>query len=78
MVPVYRVVYEPLRAYLLYTSVFLALKGVRMGWKKLVRTGSMDSANLSPGPHHRIPQQHAEPVAPPDDASELATPGTRR
>ncbi len=47
LVPVYRVVYEPLRAYLLYTSVFRAVKGVRMGWKKLVRTGSMDAANLT-------------------------------
>jgi len=43
MVPLYRLVFEPLRAYLLYTSVFLAIKGGRMGWNKLVRTGSMDS-----------------------------------
>jgi cellulose synthase/poly-beta-1,6-N-acetylglucosamine synthase-like glycosyltransferase/peptidoglycan/xylan/chitin deacetylase (PgdA/CDA1 family) len=42
MVPIYRVVYEPLRAYLLYTSVDLAWKGRSMGWNKLVRTGSMD------------------------------------
>jgi peptidoglycan-N-acetylglucosamine deacetylase len=78
MVPVYRVVYEPLRAYLLYTSVFLAIKGVRMGWKKLVRTGSMDSANLSPGLDDRIPHQHADLAVAPDDISELFTPGTRR
>lgn len=43
LVPVYRVVYEPLRAYLLYTSAYLALRGVRMGWNKLNRTGAMDS-----------------------------------
>lgn len=42
MVPIYRIVYEPLRAYLLYTSVSLAWKGRTMGWNKLVRTGSMD------------------------------------
>lgn len=42
MVPIYRIVYEPLRAYLLYTSVTLAWKGRTMGWNKLVRTGSMD------------------------------------
>lgn len=42
MVPIYRVVYEPLRAYLLYTSVALVLTGVRLGWNKLDRTGSMD------------------------------------
>jgi peptidoglycan-N-acetylglucosamine deacetylase len=46
MVPVYRVVFEPLRAYLLYTSVFLAVKGGRMGWNKLVRTGSMDTSRV--------------------------------
>jgi biofilm PGA synthesis N-glycosyltransferase PgaC len=42
MVPVYRLVYEPLRAYLLYTSTYLALRGVRMGWKKLARSGAID------------------------------------
>ena len=46
MVPVYRVVFEPLRAYLLYTSVFLAIKGGSMGWKKLVRTGAMDTSAM--------------------------------
>lgn len=47
VVPLYRVVYEPLRAYLLYSSALIALKGVRMGWNKLVRTGSMDAAHAS-------------------------------
>lgn len=42
MVPIYRIAYEPLRAYLLYTSVDLAWKGRTMGWNKLVRTGTMD------------------------------------
>lgn len=42
MVPIYRIIYEPLRAYLLYTSVYMALRGVRAGWNKLARTGSMD------------------------------------
>jgi biofilm PGA synthesis N-glycosyltransferase PgaC len=50
MVPVYRLVYEPLRAYLLYTSVFLAIKGGRMGWTKLVRTGSMDDSRIAAEP----------------------------
>jgi biofilm PGA synthesis N-glycosyltransferase PgaC len=49
MVPIYRVVHEPLRAYLLYTSVFLAIKGKRMGWNKLVRTGSMDTSKITTG-----------------------------
>ena len=35
MVPIYRIVYEPLRAYLLYTAVYMAVRGVRAGWKKL-------------------------------------------
>ena len=78
MVPVYRVVYEPLRAYLLYTSVFLAIKGVRMGWKKLVRTGSMDIGNLSDGLSDRAADKHAALLMPPDNASQLATPGTRQ
>jgi biofilm PGA synthesis N-glycosyltransferase PgaC len=47
MVPVYRLVFEPLRAYLLYTSVYLAIKGGRMQWKKLVRTGSMDTSKVT-------------------------------
>jgi len=44
MVPIYRLVYEPLRAYLLYSSTAVAIKGVRMGWRKLQRTGSLDES----------------------------------
>lgn len=47
MVPVYRVVYEPLRAYLLYKSVHLALRGGRESWNKIDRTGAL---NALPGP----------------------------
>ncbi|MBK8462929.1 MAG: glycosyltransferase [Nigerium sp.] len=43
MVPVYRLVYEPLRAYLLYKSVHLALKGGREGWNKIDRTGALNA-----------------------------------
>jgi len=43
MVPIYRIVYEPLRAYLLYTAVYMAVRGVRAGWKKLARTGGLDA-----------------------------------
>jgi cellulose synthase/poly-beta-1,6-N-acetylglucosamine synthase-like glycosyltransferase len=64
MVPIYRLVYEPLRAYLLYTSVFLAIKGGRMGWNKLVRTGSMDTAQFANSlRNHPLP----------DDAPDLST-----
>jgi peptidoglycan-N-acetylglucosamine deacetylase len=47
MVPIYRIVYEPLRAYLLYTAVYMAVRGVRAGWKKLARTGTLDTGLLA-------------------------------
>jgi biofilm PGA synthesis N-glycosyltransferase PgaC len=46
-VPVYRIVFEPLRAYLLYTSVLMALRGVRASWQKLARTGAVDTGVIS-------------------------------
>jgi peptidoglycan-N-acetylglucosamine deacetylase len=49
MVPIYRVVHEPLRAYLLYTSAYLAVRGVKLGWNKLQRTGLMDTVLDLPG-----------------------------
>lgn len=42
MVPAYRLVYEPLRAYLLYRCTYLAVRGVPVGWNKLVRTGALN------------------------------------
>jgi biofilm PGA synthesis N-glycosyltransferase PgaC len=42
VVPIYRIAFEPLRAYLLYTCLLMALRGVRAGWNKVARTGSMD------------------------------------
>lgn len=42
MVPVYRLIYEPMRAYLLYASFGTALRGVRLGWNKLARTAHVD------------------------------------
>jgi len=66
MVPIYRLVYEPLRAYLLYTSVFLAIKGGAMGWKKLLRTGSMDTSNITAGLQDSLS---------PNDAPTLVTSG---
>jgi biofilm PGA synthesis N-glycosyltransferase PgaC len=47
LVPVYRLVFEPLRAYLLYTSVLMALRGVRASWQKLARTGAMDTGVIT-------------------------------
>jgi peptidoglycan-N-acetylglucosamine deacetylase len=69
MVPIYRVVHEPLRAYLLYTSVYLAMRGVKLAWNKLQRTGVMDAVfDL-----HR--QDHADSISrqrPPSGAHALA------
>lgn len=42
VVPVYRLIFEPLRTYLLYACALKALQGRKMGWNKLVRTGVMD------------------------------------
>jgi biofilm PGA synthesis N-glycosyltransferase PgaC len=47
MVPIYRLVFEPLRAYLLYTSAYMAVRGVRAGWNKLDRTGTLDTGAIS-------------------------------
>lgn len=41
MVPFYRIIYEPLRAYLLYASLIQALKGRIVGWYKPERTNSV-------------------------------------
>ena len=41
LVPMYRLIYEPLRAYVLYRSVFLAIKGKAVGWAHIVRTGTV-------------------------------------
>jgi hypothetical protein len=46
VVPVYRFVYEPLRAYLLYRSAYLAARGVPVGWNKLARTGALNRVPL--------------------------------
>ncbi|WP_370830223.1 bifunctional polysaccharide deacetylase/glycosyltransferase family 2 protein [Kocuria sediminis] len=41
IVPLYRIIYEPLRAYLLYASVLQALKGRMIGWYKPERTNTV-------------------------------------
>lgn len=41
MAPFYRVVYEPLRAYILYKSIFAILRGTQSRWNKLQRTGTV-------------------------------------
>ena len=41
VVPIYRLIYEPLRAYLLYASSYRALKGTLVQWDKLERKNSV-------------------------------------
>ena len=41
VVPLYRVIYEPLRAYLLYRATFSILRGRRHQWNKVERTGTV-------------------------------------
>ena len=66
MVPVYRLVHEPLRAYLLYRSVYYALRGVELGWNKLQRTGQMDAVSAAtvvpPQPSAREAADSVQPV----------------
>jgi biofilm PGA synthesis N-glycosyltransferase PgaC len=46
MVPVYRFIYEPLRAYLLYAALGTALRGVRLGWNRVASTAHIDTDGL--------------------------------
>ncbi len=41
VVPIYRLIYEPLRAYLLYASLVRVIKGTVFEWDKLERTNSV-------------------------------------
>lgn len=50
MVPLYRLIYEPLRAYLLYAALGTALRGVRLGWNKLARTAHVDEPVTAAAP----------------------------
>ena len=41
VVPVYRLIYEPLRGYVLYRSLVMAAKGKALGWYRPARTGTV-------------------------------------
>lgn len=43
VVPIYRIIYEPLRAYLLYASAYRALKGTIVAWDKLERRNTVSA-----------------------------------
>jgi cellulose synthase/poly-beta-1,6-N-acetylglucosamine synthase-like glycosyltransferase/peptidoglycan/xylan/chitin deacetylase (PgdA/CDA1 family) len=46
MVPLYRLIYEPLRAYILYKSALTVLRGTRSNWDKLQRLGTVAPSAL--------------------------------
>lgn len=48
MVPLYRLIYEPLRAYILYKSALTVLRGTRSGWNKLQRLGTVTTPSCEP------------------------------
>ncbi len=47
VVPIYRLIYEPLRAYLLYASLIRVIKGRVVGWNKVERTNSVVSPSAT-------------------------------
>ncbi len=65
VVPVYRLIYEPLRFYLLYASTYRALKGTIVAWDKLERRNSVVAAEASPllvRNHHEVPKTNGRAV----------------
>ena len=82
MVPIYRVIFEPLRAYLVYTSAGKAVKGIRAGWNKLERSGRLDSAvgldSAVAGPEEEPEDVVLPPDAPPTLTIDLRRSGERR
>jgi biofilm PGA synthesis N-glycosyltransferase PgaC len=47
---VYRVIYEPLRTYLLYASAIAVLRGRPVGWNKVARANSVRLPEAPPAP----------------------------
>jgi biofilm PGA synthesis N-glycosyltransferase PgaC len=50
LVPIARLIYGPLRIYLIYASFMRALRGVPVGWNKLSRVGMLLKSTTSAGP----------------------------
>jgi hypothetical protein len=48
MVPIYRLIYEPLRAYVVFGSAIQALRGTSVGWYRPERTNSVAVSALPP------------------------------
>lgn len=60
MIPFHRVLYEPLRIYLMYKSIYNALKGSSLRWNKLTRTGSVSLPTPRVPAHRRAPARLPE------------------
>jgi biofilm PGA synthesis N-glycosyltransferase PgaC len=75
VVPVYRLIYEPLRTYLLYSTALAVLRGRLVGWNKLARTNTVRfddpdpvvvmPAGPSPLPAPRTPEPEPDRVPAP-------------
>ncbi len=66
VVPVYRLIWEPLRFFVLYASVYKALKGRAAGWYRPRRTGTVRPPGAQPIPATRRRRGRAyqrQPVA---------------
>lgn len=78
VIPIYRIVAEPLRVYLLAKSVSTAVRGARLGWNKLPRTASVAPVRLAPPqPIRRTappPIPAISPAAPPRALDPLTVP----
>lgn len=55
MVPIYRLIYEPLRAYVVFGSALQALRGRAVGWYRPERTNSVDLAAIPGQMTHLTP-----------------------
>jgi cellulose synthase/poly-beta-1,6-N-acetylglucosamine synthase-like glycosyltransferase/peptidoglycan/xylan/chitin deacetylase (PgdA/CDA1 family) len=65
VVPVYRLIYEPLRTYLLYSTALAVLRGRMVGWNKLARTGTVRLPQPVVLPVPRAPIQRTVPAVRP-------------
>ena len=69
MVPLYRVIFEPLRAYLLYSTIHAALKGTRVRWNRVTRTGTVDEVVAEETPDFVPPELEIAHLASREPAS---------
>jgi cellulose synthase/poly-beta-1,6-N-acetylglucosamine synthase-like glycosyltransferase/peptidoglycan/xylan/chitin deacetylase (PgdA/CDA1 family) len=67
--PVYQLIYEPLRAYILYKSALTVLQGARTRWNKLQRTGAVAATYSGQADAPRAARPVAQPEDQPDTVS---------